>query len=525
MQGTRRPTPVSGESGKPSRIPASIARLDAVDGGFGLLQVDGESYTCGMTASPPTEPASASQPRQALSLFDTTSIIVGIIIGSAIYEISPVVASSAGGWASGLVERWNGGSDTALDPLVRNAIPGAAIMVVWLLGGIVALLGAMCYAEMATARPQAGGTYVFLSEALGRTVGFAFAWCEFWIVRPGNVGAVAFILARYAIELMPAAVREQHFATLAIAVAAIVALAALNALGLRTGKWTQNVLTAAKVIGLAAIVVTAMTLPSGRQNALEASGGGSLGLALILVMFAYGGWADMSFVAAEVRHPERNIFRALVIGTGAVVLIYVTINLAFLYVLGTGGLAASKAVAAEVMTRRFGDAGSRAISLLVVVSCLGAINGMLFTGARIYYALGTHHPVFRWLGAWNERGDVPLRSLLLQTLVTLGLVMGFGINPASFERLVVYTGPFYWGFIALVGVALIVLRGRGHERGAYRVPFFPLTPLLFTASSGAMVYAAIEYAVSNRSTEAAWFVSIVAIGVVVGLFDWLARRR
>ena len=136
----------------------------------------------------------------------------------------------------------------------------------------------------------------------------------------------------------------------------------------------------------------------------------------------------------------------MLLGTGTVVAIYLLINAAFLHALGLVGVAHSNAIAAEVLSLRLGSYGSRAISLLVVISCLGAINGMLFTGARVFYALGTDHPIFRWLGKWNQR-SVPLRSLVLQTLVTLGLVLACR-EQAGFERLVVFTAPFYWGFIA-----------------------------------------------------------------------------
>jgi amino acid transporter len=175
-------------------------------------------------------------------------------------------------------------------------------------------------------------------------------------------------------------------------------LSMLNALGLRTGTRTQNLLTACKVLGLLAIIAVALALTPTNHADLAERKPGSLTLAMIFVMFAYGGWADMSFVAAEVRDPQRNIFRALLLGTIAVALIYIALNAAFIRALGLEGLIRSQAVAAEVFQRSAGDWGSRAISLLVVVSCLGGINGMLFTGARVYYALGTHHPTFLLLG-------------------------------------------------------------------------------------------------------------------------------
>jgi amino acid transporter len=465
--------------------------------------------------SQPSERTTADEPQQRLSLWDSTSIIVGIIIGSAIYEISPTVAASSGGWAASWAPAgWE----------MQAAV--GAVLGVWLLGGLIALIGAMCYAELATAFPHAGGTYVFLSQGFGRNVGFAFAWAEFWIVRPGNVGAIAFILARYALQLLPSSLAQMPAVEVVLAVGAIVVIAALNAIGLTTGKWTQNVLTGAKLVGLVVVIVTTLTLrPSAAAVSLPAGTSGDLLLALILVMFAYGGWADMSFVAAELRDPARNIFRALLLGTLVVAAIYLVMNQAWIVGQGLGGLAQSRAAAAEVMSRRFGSLGSGAISLLVVISCLSSINGLLFTGARVYYALGKRHAIFRWLGAWDERKGVPLRSLAVQTVVTVGLVVGFGLYAEGFQRLIVFTGPFYWGFIALVGLALIALRDRGEiPSGTYRVPFYPLTPLVFFLSSGAMVVAALDYAARNAAWEAAWAVTVVAGGVAVALYEEQSRQ-
>lgn len=466
----------------------------------------------------------AGQPSRSLSLIDTTSIIVGIIIGSGIYQSSPDIATGAGRWAIS----WAGGE---VSPYWESIIGGTAIVGVWMLGGLIALMGAMCYAELASAFPRAGGTYAFLSEAFGREMGFAFAWAEFWIVRPGNVGAISFIMARYArqlFELAPASAGADSSMSieLSIAAATIVVVSALNAMGVRAGKWTQNILTATKLLGLAAVVLAAFSLPAAStQQPLPTEAWKSLTTALILVMFAYGGWADMSFVAAEVRDPARNISRALLLGTLIVCGTYVVVTIAFLHTLGMGGLSQSQAVAAEVMSLRCGPLGAKAISLLVVISCLGAINGTLFAGARVYYALGTQHPTFRWLGAWDAQRGVPLRSLFAQAAVTLGLVVGFGLSPKGFERLVIFTGPFYWGFIGLVGIALLVLRGRGvMSKATYHVPLFPLTPLIFVASSGAMVYAALDYAFRNWSLQGLWAVMVIIVGVVVGLWDRRLRR-
>jgi amino acid transporter len=479
-----------------------------------------------MTAVDP-EPGQTSPLRAALSLFDATSIIVAIVIGSTIYEKAPAIAAMTTGW---VVERQqalagDSAAEWSNDRLKLLAL--AAVIGVWLVGGLIALVGALCYAELATAYPHAGGTYIYLSRAFGRHVGFAFVWAEFWIVRPGNVGAIAFVFATYAGRLFPALERVPQHEVL-LAGGSILALALINAIGLVAGKWTQNALMACKVVGLIAIFAAGMlyAAPAAVREA-PLSTEPNLPLAMIFVMFAYGGWADMSYVAAEVRDPTRNISRALALGTLVIATIYVVVNLAFARSLGIGGMAESKAVAADVLALALGDYGSRAISLLICISCLGAVQGMIFTGARVYYALGRELPLFGWLGQWDEAKGVPARSLWLQTLVTVAMVAAFGLytgDKTGFDRLVVFSAPFFWGFISLVGVALIVLRLREGTSGRlYRVPLYPLTPIVLSLSSAAMVYTSIDYAVNNPTWEAVWAGAVIASGAV--LLPLVGRRR
>jgi APA family basic amino acid/polyamine antiporter len=472
-------------------------------------------------SDPDPQPDSPGQPRQQLSLLDSTSIIVGIIIGSGIYQSSPTIATGAGRLAQWLAPLLG---LTASDR--QDALAIAILIAIWIVGALIALVGAACYAELATAFPQSGGTYVYLSEAFGRSVGFAFVWAEFWIVRPGNIGAMAFVMARYARQLLPPIELADHRLEMLLAVAAILVMCGLNAIGLRSGKWTQNVLSGAKVLGLVAIIVAGISLANQPSTAaIPAETWKTAGLSLILVMFAYGGWADMSLVAAEVRDPRRNITRALFLGIFAVAVIYLSITFAFLHALGFRGLAASEAVAAEVMQMRLGSGGATIISLLVVVSCLGAMNGTIFTGARVYYALGTHHPAFRWLGRWDATRGIPLRALIAQAIATLALTIAVGYFPEGFDRLVVFTTPFFFGFTVLVGVALFVLRSRiVRAESSYRVPFYPLTPVLFILSSGAMVYASVDYAIRKPAPEVWWAAAVVATGLAAGLFDWRQRR-
>ena len=211
----------------------------------------------------------------------------------------------------------------------------------------------------------------------------------------------------------------------------------------------------------------------------------------------------MAYVAAEVRSPQRNILRALVLGVLAVATIYVGVNLAFLHALGLAGVAASGAVAADVAALGLGDWGRRGIAALICVSTLGAINGMIFTGARIYYAMGRDHSLFALVGQWSVRFGTPVWSLLIQAATTLLAVIGFGVvtggpDGAGFQRLIDFTTPVFWFFLLLSGVSLIALRINepAHPR-PFRVPFYPVVPALFCSGAAGIVYAGVLHAIEG----------------------------
>lgn len=481
-----------------------------------------------------TPPAAA--PQRQLTLFDTVSIIVGIIIGSGIYGSSPVIAATSAGpiwWLYGL---WHGAFDPAsVPPLDVAWIERGGLALAWILGGLLALVGSLCYAELTSAWPRDGGDYVFLTRAFGRRVGFLFAWSQLWIIRPGSIGAMAFVFADYASRIwMPF---DKQYTTAIFAGLPILVLTVVNILGVQSGKWTQNVLSVVKVVGLVAIVAIAYLFASPAPLPAAAApdpGWTGFSLAMILVLYTYGGWNDVSYVSAEVREPEVNLPRGLILGTFLVAAIYLAISSAFARVLGVQGMAASQSVAADTVAGPLGDWAAVTISLLVCISCLGAINGMIFTGARIYYALGTEHPLWGWLAEWDSNLGTPVRSLLLQGAIALGLVylLGFrdsGERGGSFEKLVVFTAPFFWFFLLLAGVALIVLRWREPETPRpYWVMGYPVTPLIFCGMAGAMLYASLSFAFSQlpsrdwaafSQAEVSWGLVMLVIGVIVSLYD------
>jgi amino acid transporter len=196
--------------------------------------------------------------------------------------------------------------------------------------------------------------------------------------------------------------------------------------------------------------------------------------------------------------------------------VYVTVNLAFLRVLGLPGVAASEAVAADVLTPVHGDWGGRLISLLVCVSSLGAINGMLFTGSRIYYVVGNKHPLLGWLGRWSGRLDSPVRALVLQALITIALIVGFGWYKQGFERLTYFTTPVYWFFAFMVGTSLMVLRSRDPDRvRPHPTPWYPWIPLIFCLTCAVLCESSFIYALSQRGGEALWAGILMLAGVAV----------
>lgn len=474
------------------------------------------------SSSAPPQASSDAAPKRQLTLFDSTCIIVGIIIGAGIYQTAPSVA--AGG------QHWWG------------------LLLLWLAGGVLSLCGAMNYAELATAYPREGGDYVYLTRAYGRWAGFLFGWMQLTLVRPGDIALMAFAFATYARALFDPFgnpdIQQLHatFATNVVATAnmlhtnvgdwignllrpesivscfyasaAVVVLTLVNVIGARAGTWTQNVLTVVKALGLLAIVGVGLFGVHSPPSA-AAGGGFPLTVALILVLFTYGGWNEMAYVAAEVKRPERNIVRALMLGTGGVIVLYLLLNVAFLASLGYAGLANSKAVASDTVAASFPSVGSRLISILICISALGAVNGLIFTGARISYAVGADHRAFRPLGKWSARSGTPQRALLLQGLLAVVLILALG----SFLDTIIYTAAAVYLFYLATSLAVVVLRWREPEVARpYRVTLYPIPTIVFCAVCLLLIHGAIDY----KPT-----VSLVAIGIALAGLPvyWLTSAR
>ena len=489
-----------------------------------------------------TEAGSSSH--RVLTWFDAVCIIIGTIIGAGIFKTPAVVANNtADAW-------W--------------------LLGIWVFGGLIALGGSLCFVELTTCYSDAGGDYAYLKRGLNGRLGFAFSWAAFWIIRPGNIGSMAIIFGEFASPLT-----GNRIGATVLAVGGVWALSGMNLLGVRTGKTVQNVLTVVKVAGILVVVIAALALWSGRkadratpgaaasptvaaasgestaetQTAPAESGGsqedGAEGgqtaavsqtesaslverwnmfwFAMVFVMFTYGGWNDIAFVASEVRRPEVNLFRSLMMGTGGVVLIYLMINLALVISLGYDRLAELGSrwenPTQELVSLNLGQWGLGLFGLLVSLSCLGAINAMIFTSPRIYWATAADYPMLRWFtgrapydsggvdGATSTAGTAGgwWRAMLLQAAVTTLLILVFGmqgthVDSDAFERITAATAQYFWLFLALTVFTLLTLRWkhRGQAIRGFRVPLYPFVPLGFIAACLFMVYRSWLYMLDRQ---------------------------
>src|SRR5262249_11020325 len=475
--------------------------------------------------SDPPSSQSPRAPRQRLSLWDSICLIIGIIIGASIYETSPSIFRSSGGASMG--------------------------MAAWALGGVVSLIGALCYAELASAYRTAGGDYTYLTRAYGPKVGFFFAWAELAVIRTGgSIAFMAYVFARYAVEFYNFGPTSK----LVYALLGIIVLTFVNAVGVRPGRVVQNVLTTANIVGLSSIAIIGLiwtfvlkTGPTaGDQLAVEVAGAIgaannpasagttaaataysfaaplSFAFTMVMVFYAYGGWNEAAFIASEVKNPKRNIRRALIIGTLLVTVIYLAVNLAYLGALGYWGVCKSEAIAADMFALPFGDFGRKAISALVMLSALGSVHGLLFTGMRLYGTFGRDHRLFACLAGKEDQPHAKgalfaqaAFSILLIPMVELashrrhrpagvGPKLRFPPDPAfqqngDIYKLVACTAPVFWLFFLLTGCSLFVLRWREprHER-PFRVPLYPVLPLVFVLSCAFMLVRSTAYALEQE---------------------------
>jgi len=438
-----------------------------------------------------------SAPQTLLSVPDGMFLVVGMVIGVGIFKLPSLVAGNTGGEAQ--------------------------FLFAWLLGGVVSLCGALVYAELSARHPETGGEYTFLLRGLGPGAAFLFVWSRMTVIQTGVIVAVAFAFGDYASEVL----RLGEKSSAVWAAASVVALTALNVLGTFSSKTLQKGMEIMLISALVLLSIGAL-LASGSPKPVAAAsgGGGSFGLAMVFVLFTYGGWNEAAYLAGEVRDARRNMLKILVAGIVGVTALYLLVNLAYLSSLGLGGVRESKAVAADVMRLLAGEKGAVLIALVVCVSALTTMNAAIFTGARTTWAFAQDFRMFGHLGAWRAAGSTPANALLLQGAISLVLVWAASYARDGFQAMVDYTAPVFWIFFLLTGVTLFVFRARGGEPPAVRTPLYPLFPVVFCGMCAYMIYSTVSYALADYGPK---FGNMVLTGIVVMLAGiplyLLARRK
>jgi APA family basic amino acid/polyamine antiporter len=405
----------------------------------------------------------ASGPRRTLTVVQGAAFLIGVVIGIGIFKTPQLVASNVG-------SEW-------------------AFLGVWLLGGLIMLLGALCYAELGSAHPDAGGEYHFLSRAYGKPLGLLFAWARGTVIQTGAIAAVGFVYGDYASVLVPLG----PYSTAIHAGIAVIALTALNLIGTPQSTLTQVILTTLTIIALLTLIAAGL-LGSAAAPAPQPASGGSMGLAMVFVLLTYGGWNEAAYLSGELKDVRHNMARTLLLGSGVIIVLYLLINLAYLHALGLQGLRDSKVISSDLMRGITGQAGAIVLSLMISVCALSTLSGTIFTGARTYYALGRDLPGIRGIGTWELHGQKPANALLLQCSISLALIIFGATTREGFEAMVAYTAPVFWSFLLLVAVSVFVFRRRDHKALPYRMPFYPLPPLLLAAASAWMIYSSLVYA-------------------------------
>ncbi len=427
---------------------------------------------------------------QKLNLFDATMIVISGIIGTGIF-INPYIVA-------------------------QKVHTSFWILAVWIAGGALALAGAFVFAELSTVMPKVGGQYAFFREAFHPLVAFLHGWSLLFIIQSGATAAVAVAFAQYLIRLLQL---PTNIVT-PLAIAVLVALALFHALGIKPGAMLLNIITFGKTIAIAVLVVVAFLLtkqsgisfePLTAPNLQGVSLLSAFFAGLVPVMFSYGGWQNLNFVAEEVKDPLRNLPRAILIGVLCVIAVYVSANIAYVHVLSAPALAATKTPAADVAGQLLGARGANAITILIVISSFGFLNLALLSAPRVYYAMAADGLFFKSIAKLSPRFHAPTNAILLQ-----GFLAALFALTNTYDKLVGYAVFADWIFFALAGAALMVFRTTlPNAPRPYKTPLYPLTPILFIVAGLGIV---VNTFIADR-TNAVIGAVIIAVGVPV-YFLW-----
>jgi amino acid transporter len=445
-----------------------------------------------------TETDRNAQPQRLLHPGAAVMLILGIVIGAGIFKTPSLVAGISGdaGWA----------------------------MVLWFLGALVSTAGALCYAELCTAYPHAGGDYHFLHRAFGRHLSFLYAWARTTIINTGSIALLAFVFGDYMSSLLNLGPHSSALWALGI----VLVLTGLNMVGLQASARLQVVLTVLECLGLLMVVVAGLALDPPQPRVVEwfvaSPAPAQWGLCLVFVLLTFGGWNESAYVSAEVKGGPRTMVWVIVTSMAALTLIYLLVNLALLWGLGLSELSTSKTAASDLLGQAFGPWASKALGVMVAIAALTSINATMIVGARSNFALGRDWNSLARLGQWQASAASPRQGFVLQGLISVLLIMLATQEADGFSAMVEFTAPVFWAFLFLVSVAVIWLRHRDpHVERPFRVPLYPVLPLVFAVACAWLTYSSITYAISQRAIHVS--MALIASGVLALILLWAMERR
>lgn len=447
---------------------------------------------------------------RSLGPFSASALIIGSIIGTGIFFYVSDVGN-----------------------LLRNP---PLILSAWAIGGIIALVGSFCLSELAATYPRTGGTYIYMKKAFGPFIAFEYAWAKFFIMRVGSFSIQTMAFAQFAAEFLSV---DVHIIQKPVAIGALAFICGINIMGVRWGSFTQNVLTTIKIFSLLLLILIGAAVSIGLLNnhnpetlitTTEPSTRPVFvlyGLALIAIMWTFGGWDESPFVAEEIIRPERNIPISLIGGLLACIILYVLTNAAYLTVLSPDEFASSGGRTATLfLDQAVGSWAKKILSIILMISTFGAANGFILTSARIIYATGRDNNIFHWFAKTHHRTKTPVRGLVVQFILGSTAIMIMD-NPF---KLVIFTGFAYWAFSALVPVALVVLRRKDPQTPRpFRALLYPVSPVLFFLASLIMMGAVIRNDITKWSMTRELFAdpptTLVSLVIfIVGILVFFGQR-
>lgn len=420
-----------------------------------------------------SSPAATDEPQLArrLGLFDATMIVMGGIIGSGIF-INPYVVA-------------------------RQVKSPFLILGVWALGGLLALAAAFIWAELASRRPDVGGQYAYLREAFHPSVAFLYGWVLLLVIQTGGMAAVAVTFSRYFLEMAPLPLSDSLLAAVVLAVLTII-----NCLGVRAGSTVQSIFMVLKIVAIVALVVCGLiitnsaTPPAANNSAPSLDMLTAIGAAMVPVLFAYGGWQTATFLAGEIKEPEKNLPRGLILGVVGVIVLYLSANFVYLKVLGADGLAATTAPASDVMRRALGNFGARAIAAGIAISTVGFLSQSMLTAPRVYFAMARDGLFFKSVAKVHPTTRAPLVAIILQGAFA-SIIALWG----RYEQILNYVVSMDFIFFGLTACCIFIFRKRAFadngNRRITKVPGHPFTTAIFVAACWLVVINTIYRYPSN----------------------------